>query len=378
MLLPFSPTIEAPGNPKREWAPRIWMGCDAAAWWQLLSANQFAVDWTHAYIALFDTAVSVINSALWILSELVHGSRAARTEMVQAPLFILGHWRTGTTLLHELLVLDPRHSYPTTYQCLAPSHFLLTDGWMPRLLFFLMPRRRPMDNMAAGWERPQEDEFALCILGAGSPYRTIAFPNHPPQGQEYLDLEALSPAKRTRWKKTFLWFLRRLTLRDPRRLVLKSPTHTARIKTLLELFPDARFAHIVRDPYVVFASTMKLWKTLYETHGLQRPRCEGLEEHVFSTFLRLEAKLEEGRRLVPPGQFYQLRYEDLIRDPVGQLRQLYAALHLGDFEVVRGRLEKYLAENAGYEPNRHELTPELRAKVRQRWGDVIRRYGYEG
>ena len=82
----------------------------------------------------------------------------------------LGHWRTGTTYLHELLIRDPRHSYPTTYQCLAPGHFLISEAWLPKVFFFFVPSRRPMDNMPAGWDRPQEDEFGLCLLGAPSPW----------------------------------------------------------------------------------------------------------------------------------------------------------------------------------------------------------------
>ena len=83
----------------------------------------------------------------------------------------------GTTLLHELLIRDPRHAFPTTYECLVPHHFLMTESWLPKLLWWMMPSRRPMDNMPAGWDRPQEDEFALCLLGQPSPYERIAFPN---------------------------------------------------------------------------------------------------------------------------------------------------------------------------------------------------------
>ena len=137
---------------------------------------------------------------------------------------------------------------------------------MTRWLGFLMPSRRPMDNMAAGWARPQEDEFALCMMGQPSPYLTIAFPNRPPQFSEYLDLQNLPPRAVARWQRAYLGFLRRLTFKDPRRLILKSPPHTCRIKLLLELFPDARFVHIVRDPYVVFPSTVNLWKSLYLAH----------------------------------------------------------------------------------------------------------------
>src|SRR5262249_13020715 len=157
------------------------------------------------------------------------------------------------------------------YECFEPNHFLLTEEFVKRYCGFLMPSRRPMDNMAFGWDRPQEDEFALCMMGAPSPYLSIAFPNRPLLDQDAYNPETLRPRQRKRWKEALFSFLQRLTFKDPRRLVLKSPTHTSRIKTLLELFPDARFVHIVRNPYVVFPSTVNLWKTLYETHGFQKP-----------------------------------------------------------------------------------------------------------
>jgi hypothetical protein len=356
--------------------PRIWEGCDFLAWMRLLFRNRFAVGLPYVYIAVVITFVSACHTVLRLIQDALFAAQVRQTPIPQSPLFILGHWRTGTTLLHELLILDERHSFPTTYECLEPNHFLLTERLLSRLFWFLMPSRRPMDNMAAGWDRPQEDEFALCMMGQPSPYLTIAFPNHPPQDQEALDLEGLSPLKRAAWKRAFLLLLRRITFRNPKRLVLKSPTHTCRIRTLLELFPDARFVHIVRDPYVVFASTVNLWKSLHQTHGLQTPTFAGLEEQVFTTFTRMYQKLEEGRKLVEPSCFYELRYEDLVSDPIGEMWKLYDHLGLGGFEAVRPQLEEYLAKNRDYRTNKYQLAPELRAEITRRWGDVIRQYGY--
>jgi hypothetical protein len=380
---PPVPASQAPAPPPkpaapREWMPRMWQGCSLPAWLRLMARNHCTVAPPYWYIAAVVTGVSICHVGLRLLQDAWYGDRPTNTPLRDAPLFILGHWRTGTTLLHELLILDERHTFPNTYQCLAPHHFLLTEKVLPRLFWFLMPSRRPMDNMEAGWDKPQEDEFALCMLGVPSPYLTIAFPNRPPQDQDAFDLDRLPARDRARWKETFLRFLHELSFRDPRRLVLKSPTHTCRIPTLLELFPDARFVHIVRDPYVVFPSTVNLWKSLYATHGMQTPRFAGLEEHVFSTFTHLYERLEAGKKLIPAGRFHEVRYEDLIRDPLGEMRLLYERLELGEFDRVRPRLEQYLAAHAGYRTNRYNpLPPDLQAEITRRWGAVIRRYGYE-
>jgi omega-hydroxy-beta-dihydromenaquinone-9 sulfotransferase len=359
------------------WQLMIWAGCDFFAWIRLLGRNRFRIHWSVLHVVIYVTIVSMGHTLLRGIQGLVYGRRLNRTRIDQAPIFIIGHWRTGTTLLHEFLALDDRHVGPSTYECMEPNHFLLTEGLVRRWLPFFSLSVRPMDNMAAGFDRPQEDEFALCNLGLPSPYLTVAFPNHPPQFEEYLDLEQISPRALATWKRKFLRFLTELTFRHNKRLVLKSPTHSGRIKTLLEIFPDARFVHIVRDPYVVFPSTVNLWKSLYITFGLQRPTFQGLDEHVLKTFVRVYDKIEGGKALLDFDRFYELRYEDLVRDPVGQMANLYDHLGLGGFDEVLPKLKARLAETADYRTNRYQLTDEQRTTITQRWGHVIRQYGYD-
>jgi hypothetical protein len=362
---------------EQKWAPRIWQGCLASAWLRLLARNRFAVHWTCSYIAVVVIIVSCIHTLLRFLQQLIFGRAVARTQIREAPIFIIGHWRTGTTFLHELLILDERHTFPNTYQCLEPNHFLLTEKLITRGLPFLMPSRRPMDNMRAGWDRPQEDEFALCMMGQPSPYLTIGFPNNPPRFEEFFDLEEVTPRQRTSWKKAFYRYLQELTYKDPRRLILKSPPHTCRIKILLEMFPDARFVHIVRNPYVLFPSTMNMWKALYRAHGMQKPTFQGLDEYVLNCFNRMYETFEKTRQLIPPGRFCEIRYEDLVADPVGQMESLYTQLGLDGFDRFLPRMQKYLADVAGYETNRYELSPEMREEIGRRWATVIERYQYE-
>ena len=362
-------------NPYRLWHARFWHGMRFGPWIRLVFGHRLRISFTRWPLASTITLATMLNSLLRPLQEFLMGRYIDRVQIKDAPIFIIGHWRSGTTLLHELLVLDQRYTYPTTYECLAPNHFLISARFVT-LLGFLLPGKRPMDSMAAGWDRPQEDEFALCNMGLPSPYLTMVFPNDPPRHIEYLTLEGIGQQELDRWKAALTWFLQRVTFRDPKRIILKSPPHTGRVKTLLELFPDARFVHIVRDPYALFASTVKLWKTLYKFEALQVPTHEGLDEYVFSCFEKMYEKFERDRALVPPAQLFEVRYEDLVREPIERMRQLYEHFGLGEFETARAKLQAYFADKQDYRTGTYKISDELRDEIDRRWGKYLRKYGY--
>lgn len=362
---------------ERRWAPRIWLGCSVRAWYELLRRNRFAVGPQHLHTAVVDTVVSVINSCLAGIETAVYGRTIARARVSPDPLFIIGHWRSGTTLLHELLCLDERYAGPTVYECCAPHHFLLTESFLPRLLWFLMPDRRPVDQMEIDWTSVFEDEFALCLLGARSPYEMLAFPNSALSELNLLDPNNLTAAESRRWRALLVRFLTKVALRDPeRRLVLKSPPHTCRIPLLLELFPRARFVHVVRNPYDVFPSTKHLWRTLRHSQGLQNPKTEISDETILATFLFMHTCVERDKALIPADQFHELRYEDLLRDPIAEMRSMYAHLRLGGFGDVTAAIETYFSARTTYTTNRYPISESQRDAVRRHWGGVIERYGY--
>ena len=353
-----------------------WMGCSLGALVRILAAGSFRVPPAYWPECLMDLCFAAGNSCAGAVQRLLLSRAVARTKLTADPVFILGHWRTGTTLLHELLALDPRLRAPTTYECLVPHHFLLTGRWLPRWIRFTLPQSRPPDKMLVTWQSPQEDEFALCNLGIPSPYATIAFPNEPPQNEAYFEIDALPPREQQRWQKALLTFCQQLTYARPGRLVLKSPTHTFRLPTLTRMFLAARFIHIVRNPFAVFSSTVRLWRSMYATYGYQRPVDHGLEEYVLTTFARMHERLESTRGLVAPGQLVDVRYEDLVREPVDTIRRLYETLELGDFEPARPAIERYFADRAGYEPNRHAVKQRWRDEICCRWQSYFERYGY--
>ena len=367
---------ESAGFRMRSWNPRVWSGMAVSGLFGMLVRRRFAISPKRWSMVLILAPISVMNSCLRLIQILVYGRRIKRTAIEHDPLFIIGHWRSGTTLLHELMVRDPRHTYPDTYQCFAPNHFLVSRRLIAWWLRLMMPPRRPMDAMQIAWDNPQEDEFALCCMGVPSPYLQFAFPNDREAYQPYLDMEDVPPAMVARWKRAFVWFLKCVTLREPKRVVLKSPPHTCRIRILLELFPNAQFVHIVRDPYEVFPSMMKTWRRLSEDQHVQVPRFEGIEDHVLDTFEHMYEVFEQTRDLIDPSRFCELRYEDLTKDPVGQVRMIYDRLGLGEFEEVLPELEKYAAKKADYMKDRYQLSPEIHDRITKQWHLFIQKYDY--
>lgn len=327
-------------------------------------------------MATIVSGISVLNSGMSLLSETLNRSKAETAEPEQPPLFVIGHWRTGTTLLHELLVQDERFAYPTTYQCMAPAHFLLTSKIFGPIIDFLMPSKRPMDDMAVGCARPQEDEFALVNLGVPSNYLDWAFPNREDDYDDYVGLENLPSAERESWKEHFHWFLRRLTVYSRKRLVLKSPTHTARIKTLLEIVPNARFVHIVRDPMSVLPSTLRTWTRMTDALSLQVRKNEYTLDGRVEVFNKMYERFWADQELIPQANYFELRFEDLVANPVDSLSNIYAQLDLDDFAPARAGILEYLEGTKEFQGNKHEVPEEMRRKISEGCGEYMKRYGY--
>ncbi len=361
--------------------PRValgaWHGMPIGTSLEMWARNRGSFSWQRTDRLITILLAGLLNSGLNSIDRLLYGRRVRESELQHPPVFIVGHWRTGTTLLHELLVRDPQFTYPSTYQCFVPSHFLISGAILPRMLNWLLPQRRPMDNMPVGWDRPQEDEFALCNQGIRSPYLFWMYPDRPCPFDNYLDLSEIDEAELKRWKEGLLRFMKRVSLRDPRTLVLKSPTHTARIKTLLEMFPGARFIHLVRDPQVMIPSTILTWRRLGQVSGVRVHLRDDLTEYVLDNFRRMDNSFEQQRSLIPPSQFYQVRFEDLTARMVDTVADLYEHLSLGDTAAIYPHLEAYVDENKNYRKNSFEVDSELRDLISRECRSYSERYGYE-
>jgi hypothetical protein len=372
---PTAPPKKQKTNSYPWYSPRFWHGLRFGDWLALCARNGFRINPIRWPMAALITPSSIFNSCMAGVQALRHGRKIRATKIDQPPVFIIGHWRSGTTLLHELMVLDDRFAYPTTYECMAPHHYLLTEWIFRDYGNFLMPKQRPMDNMAAGWAHPQEDEFALLNLGVPSIYTRIAFPNNPVEYLNTLDMHGLTEKQLKRWCDALHWFVQELTYDKQKRIVLKSPPHTGRIEVLSKLFPGAKFIHIARNPYSIFPSTRRLWQSLDGVQALQWPRHRDLDEFVFAAFERMYRGYDAQRNKLDDAHLYELRYEDLVRNPAGEVQRIYEALDLGDFDV-RDKITAHMHREKDYTPNRHELEPAIKAEIQRRWGSYLQRYGY--
>jgi hypothetical protein len=376
MQQPWVETKQSKGEAPRWYTPTIWNMMGIRAWYRLLKAHSFRMSPAKIPTALLVTYSALIISMAGVVQSLIFGRRLKKTVIEQHPMFVIGHWRSGTTHLHELLSLDDRYAFPTTRECMTPHHCLTTERIFPLLWGWLLPKRRPMDGMAGGLDHPQEDEFALLALGVPTPMWRIAYPGAT-AGQPFLSLRDVSERDKHEWLTMFEKFLRLVTYRQPGKpLILKSPPHTARVRLLAKMFPNARFIHIVRDPLTVFASSVHLWRTLHSVSGMVPARGLEIESFVIECMKDMYLDFESAVAELPPNRFHQLRYEDLTTDPQTILQGCYRALDLGDFETVQPRVDEYLRKINGYQTNDYDISLAAKEVVQKEWGSIYQKWGY--
>ncbi|MGV1015559.1 MAG: sulfotransferase family protein, partial [Methyloceanibacter sp.] len=244
---------------------------------------------------------------------------------------------------------------------------------------YLLPKKRPQDDVPVGFDRPQEEEFGMMMLGQGTPYITCAWPRLGPADSDYLDFKGVSEAKREKWARAYMWFYRRLVLKHGGKpLVMKTPANAARLKLLHELFPDARFVYLARNPLNVFPSTVKLWRALYSVQGLHNPPYldPWLDDYVLDMFARLTEAYEEDRHLIPADRLVELRYEDFVKDPVASMRDIYRRLDIGGFAQAEGKMRAFLAERSEHRVSSYQMPLPLKRKIAERLKPYIDRFGY--
>jgi len=207
-------------------------------------------------------------------SELLNDSPGTQSTLAD-PTFIVGPWRSGTTVLHELLAAATGAVTPQTWQCMNAPAFRLS-----RSPSTAMSVARPMDGLTISAESPQEDEFAMLSLGIASAYRAFLMPHRVSELAHTLDQSYW--LENSDWMPRWEQFLRGVVQSSPGRqpLLLKSPNHTFRLQALLKRFPSARFIWTARDPVNVFHSNRKMWRSMFAAHGISAERPADLDDFL--------------------------------------------------------------------------------------------------
>jgi hypothetical protein len=324
-------------------------------------------------------ATSVLSSPIRGWQQLVHGRRIAAVKLPASPIFVIGHWRSGTTHLHNLLYQDPSLGCVSMFQAMVPGCSLSGGAWLKAMMASIVPLKRPMDNMQWPVDAPQEDEITLAKLTPYSFYIRSLFPMESADlFRRYVLLED-APEDMTREIVTkYRRILQVATLQaGGRRLVLKNPVNTARIRTLRQLFPEAKFVHIVRHPYEVYASTVHLHTRVLPLTTLQRVPEKPSVPIILSIYEDMMRRYLEDRDALPPGSVVDVRYEDLVRDPLSELRRIYNTLGLTGFAQAEPAIRSYVDAQRGYEKNRlADLPAEERREVTKRLDFLFREFGY--
>ncbi|MCP4658616.1 MAG: sulfotransferase [bacterium] len=240
------------------------------------------------------------------------------------------------------MATDRRFGWPNLFQSTFPHIFLTGERWIAPIAARLLPRRRPFDDMALSLRVPWEDEAALSGLCGLSPMIGSVFPSGMPAYRRFLTLQDVTDDELQRWKRALILFMKKLTLKDRRQLVLKSPAHTARIPVLLDLFPEAHFVHIHRHPYAVMESTRNMMRHFGRVVQLERTDLERLDEEIVASYRVLYAAYFDTRGLIPDGHLSEVSFEHLERRPLAHLERIYAEIGLPDFSRVRGAVTRYL------------------------------------
>jgi omega-hydroxy-beta-dihydromenaquinone-9 sulfotransferase len=351
-------------------------GMNLSGLWRILVRNRFQVDRCYWDRLFYLFILACYNSVMARFEKGCNGEKIEATKITDPPVFIIGHWRSGTTHLHNLLGFDPHLACPTYYQVMFPHHFAYSQPWGMRIFNYLSPGKRPMDNMAVGARAPHEDEFALAALSTVSPYLQTLFPRTGDNGLAVLDPLRLDPEALDRWKEAMRDFVQKLTFSRGKRVVLKSPPHLGRVRVLLELFPGAKFIHINRNPYEVYLSTQHMWQTGFSLSHLQKPHPQKLEEVILTWYTELYALFARDRDLIPPGSLSEIKFEELVSKPLEVLKDIYETLGFPGFEEFRARVTPYLETQKSYKRNRYVLDDKTKESIRQRWGPTCAHYGY--
>lgn len=339
------------------------------------------VSFKYLIRAVLTVLINVINWPFRTYEKLFINKKYGHKEVEKDPIFIIGHWRSGTTHLHNILCQDPQMAYTTTFQSVFPDTLFNKAG---RFLFegfarILIPGTRKGDNVTLGMELPQEEEFAL---GDKTPVCFYYFWMFPRSLKEFFErfirFRNTDVSVIDSWKDDYKLLINKALRNTKRkRFLSKNPPNTARIKVLLEMFPNARFIHIHRNPVEVYLSTSNFFDKMLPHLQLQTIDASVLDAHVFQLYKDLMKDYLAQRELIPASHLIELSFDSLEQDPKTCIKKLYKDLDLSGYAESAPYFDAYLTKMKSYKKNKHRITKELLEKIQNEWGFAMKEWGYE-
>ncbi|NOG44274.1 MAG: sulfotransferase [Calditrichaeota bacterium] len=343
---------------------------------KLFKENNYKIEGKYWKRVLFLFISGLINSRDRKKEDKLFGAKIHDVK-IEKPLFILGHWRSGTTLLHSLISMDEQFAFSNLFQVSRPHQFLFRGEMMEKRFAQAKAQNRPMDNMKVTFRDPGEDESGLSVLSQRSPLIGWTFPDNHSYYTKYHTFADVPNEDLERWQESLLYFFKKLTWLYNKPLVLKSPNHTARIKILLEMFPDARFVHISRDPYTVFLSTQRLYNKMLPLTCLQTPDLNKWDDNIINDYKTMYDAYFEQKSLIPENQFCEIKFEDLEENKIAAIEKIYSKLNLDNFGQLKTKIQEFDKEHKDYKKNKHiEISQDLVEKINTKWEMAFTRFGY--
>ena len=268
-------------------------------------------------------------------------------QQIVAPLFGLGLPRTGSTALSFLLAQDPARRSLRVWEagdpCPPPEKE--TEHTDPRIavaqagIDFTNEMFTGFEGMLpTAADGPQE-----CLLPMAFEFRSLIFEGMsliPSYSAWVLNCD-MEPAYRyhRRVLKLLQWRC------PPDRWWLKSPAHMLSIDALNAVYPDARFVMTHRDVGTVLPSLCALYSTL-STVLTERPDPEAIGAHSCEVWRTALERLIDFRDRGNEDRFFDLSFDAVQRDPIGQVTQLYSQLGDPLSDDARQRMLDWWARNS--------------------------------
>lgn len=354
------------------------LGISFHNWTKILIKNRFKVHPQYLPKILFITLNSLLNWPVHVFEHVRFKGKIDKQKIVK-PVFILGHPRSGTTYLHFVLSKDPQMAFCTTYEALIPNIFLTGGNLLKNLVARAMPEHRPQDEIKITIDSPMEEEFAMANMSGMSFMHGFYFPEHIMENfNESVVFEETTGKNAGHWKKHFLFFLKKLACKYPGTLLLKSPANTGRLKEIHELFPDARFIHIHRNPYDVYQSNERLYERILPITAFQKAGDKKVENYIIDSYEKMYRKYLKDKALIPENQLFEMRYDDFIGAPLDQLKKAYEHLDLNGFDEASRYFENEIRSAGNYRKNAYDSIPgSIKEKIRVRWAFAFEAFGYD-